>query len=155
MESDERCFAAFCHVLSAQAAANGHTCLPCEVLISEAERLISLSGGVLMDKLQGLIADGRIAMLHLEGTDYIMRAEVDEDESFVASTVNSLISGSCGFFVQDVSALIEKAEIEQGLVFAEQQRLALASILNSGMLILTGGPRYGQDHRYQGYDIGV
>ena len=144
MESDERMLAAFCHVLSAQAASGGHTCLPRGALLSETEQLISLPGEILLDKLQGLIADGKIAMLHLDGIDYIMRAQVDEDESFVASAVNSLISGSCGFFVQDVSALIEKAEIEQGLVFAEQQRLALASILNSGMLILTGGPGTGK-----------
>ena len=144
MESEERVLAAFRFILSSHASNNGHTCLPRELLISEAERLISLSQDMLLEKLRGLIADGKISMMHIDGTDYIMSVEVDEDESLVAQSTVELLRGSYSFFGEDISALIEKAEIEQGLTFARAQREALASILNSGMLILTGGPGTGK-----------
>ena len=114
------------------------------MLLSECERLISLPSEMLLDRLGALIADGKISMLHIDDTDYIMTTSVDEDETLVAKRATALLGGSATFFGEDISALIEKAEIEQGLTFARAQREALASILNSGMLILTGGPGTGK-----------
>ena len=144
MQSEERVLSAFNHILLQEAANNGHTCLPSEHLLSEGERLLSLPGELLFERLRGLIADGKISMLHVDDVDYIMSVEVDEDESLVAKNAVALLGGSFTLYGEDISALIEKAEIEQGLTFARAQREALASILNSGMLILTGGPGTGK-----------
>ena len=144
MESEARVLSAFNYILTSQGVNNGHTCLPKEMLLSEASRLLELSEKMLLERLTGLIADGKISMLHIEDTDYIMTAEVDEDECLIADGVVKLMRGASVFFGEDISALIEKAELEQGITFARAQREALASILNSGLLILTGGPGTGK-----------
>ena len=144
MESVERVLSAFNYILATEGANSGHTCLPFDILLSECERLISLPREMLHERLAALVADGKISMLNIDDTDYIMSVEVDEDEHLVAKRSVALLSGSYGFFGEDISALIEKAEIEQGLTFARAQREALGSILNSGMLILTGGPGTGK-----------
>lgn len=144
MESEARVLSAFNYILTSQGVNNGHTCLPKEMLLSEASRLLELSEEMLLERLTGLIADGKISMLHIEDTDYIMTAEVDEDECLIADGVVKLMRGASVFFGEDISALIEKAELEQGITFARAQREALASILNSGLLILTGGPGTGK-----------
>ena len=144
MESEARVLSAFNYILTSQGVNNGHTCLPKEMLLSEASRLLELSEEMLLERLTELIADGKISMLHIEDTDYIMTAEVDEDECLIADGVVKLMRGASVFFGEDISALIEKAELEQGITFARAQREALASILNSGLLILTGGPGTGK-----------
>ena len=144
MESEERILCALLAVLQRNAVSCGHTCLPIAVIVSECARLISLPEDKVHEMLRRFIADGRMCIVNMESESYIMSSATDEDESFIAMRTAALIRGSYGFFGQDISSLIEKAELEQGLTFARAQREALASILNSGMLILTGGPGTGK-----------
>ncbi|MBQ7356205.1 MAG: hypothetical protein IJW66_02280 [Clostridia bacterium] len=113
MESEARVLSAFNYILTSQGVNNGHTCLPKEMLLSEASRLLELSEEMLLERLTELIADGKISMLHIEDTDYIMTAEVDEDECLIADGVVKLMRGASVFFGEDISALIEKAELSR------------------------------------------
>ena len=143
-ESPERILCAFNHVLSKHASQSGHTCLPKEIILSEVSRITELSEEILFSTLCALIADKRMSLSHTPDTDLVMTVRTDEDERAIAERVTRLLGSAVGYIGSDVAALIEKAEIEQGLTFAEAQRGALASILNSGMLILTGGPGTGK-----------
>lgn len=132
------------YVLAFNSRVNGHTCLPREKLISAATQVLSLPPDTVATTLDRLLDDGRLAIFSAGGVDYIMITEVAEEEDFIARRLNEMNRQIVALTPSDCEMMILKAENENGLRYAEQQRRAIREALTCGMVVITGGPGTGK-----------
>lgn len=132
------------YVLTFNSRVNGHTCLPREKLISAAMQVLSLPPDTVATTLDRLLDDGRLALFSAGGVDYIMTTEVAEEEDFIARRLNEMNRQIVALTPSDCEMMILKAENENGLRYAEQQRRAIREALTCGMVVITGGPGTGK-----------
>lgn len=132
------------YVLTFNSRVNGHTCLPREKLISAAMQVLSLPPDTVATTLDRLLDDGRLAIFSAGGVDYIMTTEVAEEEDFIARRLNEMNRQIVALTPSDCEMMILKAENENGLRYAEQQRRAIREALTCGMVVITGGPGTGK-----------
>lgn len=126
------------------ASSSGHTCLPRGELVVRATELLEVSGERISEQLDELLDESELSSYRISDTDYIMTSEVADDEDCVARNIFRLCESAGHFSAVDVSALIEKVELSLGITFAPLQRKALFASLESGVVILTGGPGTGK-----------
>lgn len=132
------------YVLNYNSSVNGHTCLPAEKLIEAAATLLEIDAERLTATLYKLLDDGEISSIKLDGREFIMTNMTADHEDAIAKHLHRIMRESGNFRASDISALIEKAELEQGISFAAMQRQALISALEYGSMVLTGGPGTGK-----------
>ena len=143
-DDKHRVLGALVAILRSSAASMGHTCLPCGDLISRATEILEISADRISSILDQLLDESEISSYKINDTEYIMTSEVAEDEDCVAKNIYRLCESAGRFGAMDVSSLIEKVELSLGITFAPLQRKALFASLESGVMILTGGPGTGK-----------
>lgn len=138
------------YVLSYNAIANGHSCLPREKLIAAgAEQL-----GVSLEQIEvaldrclregSLVAYARVDEGEKTPRSYIFTAENAEAEAYVAKKMLTLDRYCTTYDTGDIELMIARAEAEQGIRYASLQRQAIHRALTGGVLVLTGGPGTGK-----------
>ncbi len=143
-DSEFRLRAGIEHVLSYNAATNGHTCLPREKLIPAAAETLSITNEAVEAFLNVSLQNGDFALYRSENAEYIMTNEVASDEDFVAKKLHLLERTAVKLKAVDIAALIEKVELKVGISYERKQREALFASLDSGVFVLTGGPGTGK-----------
>ena len=143
-DDKHRIFGAMVAILRSAAASMGHTCLPREDLISRAAEMLSVDVSRLCELLEELLDSSDLSSYRIDDVDYIMTSEIAEDEDCVARNIYRLSESAGRFGAMDISALIEKVELSLNISFAPMQRKALFASLESGVMILTGGPGTGK-----------
>ncbi|MBO5206056.1 MAG: ATP-dependent RecD-like DNA helicase [Clostridia bacterium] len=143
-DSEHRVLNGIIYLLNYNGMQNGHTCLPEDKLISAASDILDLSAEVVGKMLYEFLDRAELASYRYEGTQYIMTSEVCEDEDYIAKRLSKLNSQAVSFTVDNAAALIEKVEAELDIRFARKQREALFASLDTGVMILTGGPGTGK-----------
>lgn len=144
LDSETRVLYGVKHVLANNAQTAGHTCLPYDVLASEASRVLGLDSECVTRTLRSLIDDGELSSWKLGESYYVMTNTTAEDEDLIASRLSRISDEAGAFAIDDINALIEKEECGYNLTFAPMQREALFSALKYGAMILTGGPGTGK-----------
>ena len=142
--SPYRVISGFNYVLSKNAEKNGHTALPRDKFLSLAISLLSLGEDELLQFLEFFIQEKEIFSYTAEGTEYIMREWVHHAEEFVVKKLYELDAGAVRFSVEDVRNILENAEGRFGIKYARLQKDAIYEALNSGAMVLTGGPGTGK-----------
>ncbi len=132
---------AVCHVLDS-ASANGHCCLPPDMLTDEVCRLISSDKETVNAQRDELIKCGELVC---EGhTGLIFRRSMWNAERDVALRLAE-IDGSCARIgIEDADGIIAMIEAESGIKFAPLQKRAIFSAVESGVSVITGGPGTGK-----------
>lgn len=143
-ESPLRLDAGVKYVLSYNASVNGHTCLPEEKLLLASAQMLDVSTECIAAYLKSATEDAKLLKYRISETEYIMTAEVDESESFIAEKIKLIESTAAKFTSVDIASLIEKTEMKVGIVYGNKQREAIFEALNNGVFILTGGPGTGK-----------
>lgn len=143
-EAPVRVLSAAEYILSYNAMANGHTCLPYEKIVLAAVSLIGVDEIVIREMISRFIADGRLSSYRVGEQIYVMTGEVYEAERYVAARLAELECGVSRFSVNDVASLVEKLEIDFGIEYAKLQKRAIFEAMNGGVMILTGGPGTGK-----------
>ncbi len=132
------------YVLSYNASANGHTCLPREKLMLAASQTLGVDVGTLSEFLKKELLCGEFSSYKTDADEYIMTNEVFLDEDFVARRIRLLEEQAPHLDTADIAALIEKVEICVGISYEKHQREALFASLDGGVFVLTGGPGTGK-----------
>jgi len=143
-EARERILSGLTYVLDYNGRVNGHTCLPDDKLIPASREILSISESKISESLEELITEGELSTCRIEGRRYVMTNETADQENAIAMHLKRIMDEAGNFRAADISALIEKAEIAQGISFAPLQRQALISSLEYGSMVLTGGPGTGK-----------
>ena len=132
------------YLLSLGGITAGHTCQPIEKLVALACNLLELDAEKVNSAINELVDTGELVIYQKDGERYVMTSEVADDEDTVARKLFRLSEQAPTFGAEDILSLIEKVETELGINFAPLQREAIYSALDSGVMILTGGPGTGK-----------
>lgn len=141
-ENESRVISGIKYILTSHAGTNGHTALPYEMLASSSSSLLGIKESD--NLLREFIKSGVLDSFKYEGVEYVMTKEVAESEEYITKKLKSLERGINVFSREDILMLIEKAELDFGISYADLQRTAIYESISSGVMILTGGPGTGK-----------
>ncbi len=139
-----RIMAGIRYLCSYNAFQNGHVFLPEEKLIPGVMQMLSIEQNDAEDALEQMLADGKVVLARHGSRRCIYLKEYYEAETYVCRKMD-LLDRVCGRqSPADIDRWIEKIELEENLKYAKLQRRAIASALDCGIMVLTGGPGTGK-----------
>lgn len=142
--SEERIYSGARYVLSYNASANGHTCLPFDKLSLAVTELLQIDRAEVELRLHEFIEKAHLSEYSDGESIMVMTNEMAEDESYVASRLCELMRGAVRFGAVDIATMIQSTEASFGIRYADLQRLALFKCLGGGVTVITGGPGTGK-----------
>ncbi len=143
VDSEYRIQSGIVYVLT-QAMSEGHTYLPMEDLTSRAKELLGVDTEAIEAQYPNLTVDKKIIIKNEYGMTNCYTSYMYHQELSVASMLKNL-SDSHDDMDQIVSdKRIERVEKELGLTLDEMQRKAVRLAMQSGIMIITGGPGTGK-----------
>ena len=144
LDSKERILSGIVFVLNNIAAQSGHTCLPIEDTVIHATEVLGLTREVIEATLNTLIDGKELSTYKMGDVRYVMTNDTAEEEDVIARNLSRIMGSAGRFGALDISILIEKVETTLGIRFAQSQRDAIFAALESGVMVLTGGPGTGK-----------
>ena len=143
-EAEERLLAGISYLLSHNAGANGHCCMPQEKLVAAAAQQLEVDGELITKTLDTAEERRVIVREVFEDVTYVYIRSYYDAECFVAKKLLALDTGCPTLDPGDIERLISRSELEGGITYAPMQRRALYEAMRSGVLLLTGGPGTGK-----------
>ncbi len=141
-DSDFRLSAGIKYILEENAAA-GHTCLPRDRLTDLAARLLRVEPATVFSSIERDVEDKVLYVYEKKGRPFILLRDYYDAEEYIArrlAIMNSL-SYDTGINYDEV---INIAEQENDIEYADKQREAINTALSKGFMVLTGGPGTGK-----------
>ena len=143
-DSEERIGSGVCYLLSSNAQQNGHVCLPYQKTVEGASALLDVLASRVEEAIKGLLREGRICEMSVDGTRYLYDVSQFEHEKYVATKL-SLLDKVCPITdTVNIDAFITREEAESGVSYAGLQKKAISHALENGVMLLTGGPGTGK-----------
>ena len=160
--SSERLCSGILYMLSANAGQNGHVCLPKEKLIAGAAKLLEAEEAAVGEAVSLLIRDQKLRVVTFDGTPYLYDRFSYDDEKYIARKLLLLDKVCPSMETSNIDSFIRKEERESGMQYAVRQRQAIFAALESGVMLLTGGPGTGKTtvvrallHIFSGMDLQI
>lgn len=122
---------------------NGHTCLPKEKLIATASGFLSVDREKAEQALDEMIFDNSVICEKLGDKDFIFTPQLYQCETYIAARIKMLLRFSPPA-IPKVDEQISAIEKSENLQYAQLQKEAIRQAMNTGLLILTGGPGTGK-----------
>lgn len=143
-DCEERIGGGIRYLLNSGAGQNGHVCLPTEKLIADTATLLKTDEAHVRDALEGLLQDGKVRKKEMDGKEFLYDRHFYENEIYVARKLILLDRVCPAIDHINADAFIRKEEIDSGVIYSPTQRRAIVSALESGVMLLTGGPGTGK-----------
>ena len=144
VDSPARLSSGIVYVLHANALQNGHVCLPEDKLLAASATLLGGTPEQLRTALDILLYSGRLKSCRWGEETFIYEKYAYDCESYIATKLKLLDRLCVAVNAPDVHAFIEREERSHGIAYASLQRKAIHDALQSGVMILTGGPGTGK-----------
>lgn len=119
----------------------GHACIPEESACHAAARELELSKELVLQVAESEIEKGRLPVGCFRDIQYFYLPSLYHAETESALFIKTLLEEEP---VGDACLAIEKFERENHLTLAEEQKEAVKTALNSGIVVITGGPGTGK-----------
>ncbi len=132
------------YLLRSNASRNGHVCLPEDKLLSAAQSLLGGTPEQCRAALEAQVSSDQVRRRVRDGVPYIYDRSADEDEAYIAAKLCLLDRLCVVVGASNVNAFIEREERTCGIAYAALQRQAICDAMQSGVMILTGGPGTGK-----------
>ena len=146
-DSKFRISAALVYILKDAMDKNGHTYLPKNELVNEADKLLSLGDSDTEEKINEALCDceveGKVVRLEKDGREIVMHARNYVCEQSIAAHIVNL-EGGCACVSVNIESDLDEYERVRGIKLHEGQRAAIRSCLESGVNVITGGPGTGK-----------
>ncbi|HFL3239622.1 TPA: ATP-dependent RecD-like DNA helicase [Clostridioides difficile] len=123
---------------------NGHTYLPEHVLIQDSEKLLELNGEIIKECVMVLVYNQKIHIEKVNNENLIYLMPYYLAENGVCSQIVKLSQHEFEDLKIDIDNEINVLEEDKKIKLAEKQILAVKESVNSGVLIITGGPGTGK-----------
>ena len=123
---------------------NGHVCLPEDDVICEGAELLEIEKEHIKIALSVLYKQNKLCTVTYDGVKYIYDKESYDAEKYIARKLDMLDKVCASVDVRDMNAFILKEEARSGISYAPLQKKAIKASLESGVMILTGGPGTGK-----------
>ena len=134
--------AALAYVLSHNRL-NGHTCLPQDKLINATASLLEIEPASCESALKEMLDDSSLILSNMDEKDYIFLPSLYDGEAYIAARIKMLLRFPA-MRIGGAEEKIKAIEESDGIQYAERQKDAITAALNTGLLILTGGPGTGK-----------
>ena len=141
-DSDYRIRSGIVYTLQ-QGAAAGHTYLPKEMLVRMTADLLGIDESYIDKHLMDLSIDKKIMQKELDGQMVIYSSSYYYMELGVARMLAQL-NMKYDVDVPWMQKMIDRIEVNEGIVLDEMQRMAVVEAARSGVLVITGGPGTGK-----------
>lgn len=126
-----------------QATANGHTYLPEGELLSQTSELLKIESSFIEKHLMDMQLDKRLVIREIEGKRIVYASQYYYMELNVAKMLHDLnIRGRMA--EEEIRTQLLKLQKEEQIELDEKQVQAVVEAVNSGLLIITGGPGTGK-----------
>ena len=147
--SEYRNRAGILHIIKHNLYANGHTCIPRRKIVEPSVNLLGIEPEETEKTVDELIAMRQLVSARIADDDYLFLPDIFAAERNVADRfINiSKFPPACVSAAEKELAKIEK---ENGIAYAPEQREAILTACEKGMLILTGGPGTGKTTTVKG-----
>lgn len=123
---------------------NGHTYLPEHILIQDSEKLLELNGDIVRECVMMLVYNQKIHIEKVNNENLIYLMPYYLSENGVCSQIVKLSQYEFEDLNIDIENEIKILEDDKKIKLAEKQVLAVKESVNSGVLIITGGPGTGK-----------
>ena len=145
-ESDgiERICSGLVYMMKYRISHNGHVCLPENEVIDAGADLLEVEKEHIKMALSALYYQNKLYAVTYDGIKYVYDRESYEAEKYIARKLDMLDKVCASVDVRDMNAFILKEEARSGISYAPLQKKAIKSSLESGVMILTGGPGTGK-----------
>ncbi len=144
LDSPDRLCSGVKHLLTTNAHQNGHVCLPRENLVAGAAKLLEAPAEAVDGAISALQIKKKIQIVLFDGVEYVYERQAYEDERYIARKL-TLLDKVCDVMnTENIDAFIKREERESGIQYAKEQRRAIFAALESGVMLLTGGPGTGK-----------
>ncbi|HPP31806.1 MAG TPA: ATP-dependent RecD-like DNA helicase [Soehngenia sp.] len=127
-----------------EAIADGHTYLPEKELIKRAEHLLEVPKGKVIDELKSLLLADNFVKMKIDEEDIVYYAPYNTFENNIARKLVELSNIKLDDIDIDVEKEINDIERKFNIKFAKKQRDAIKSSIDTGVVVLTGGPGTGK-----------
>lgn len=144
LDSTDRLCSGVKHLLTTNAHQNGHVCLPREKLVAGASKLLEAPEAAVDEAISILIKEKKLCTVYANEVHYVYEKQAFEDEKYIARKL-VLLDKVCDVMnTENIDAFIKREERESGIQYAKEQRRAIFAALESGVMLLTGGPGTGK-----------
>lgn len=143
-DSEDRICSGICYLLSSNAQANGHVCLPRDKTVQGAVRLLGVDETAVNDALELLLAREQVHAERLGGIELLYDKKQYENEKYIATKLLLLDRVCPAMETANIGAFIDREQAETGVRYADLQRRAISDALENGVMLLTGGPGTGK-----------
>lgn len=143
-DSRERTAAGIKFVLNYNQYQNGHVFLPMDKLIETSRRLLGCDKETAENEIGALVMRGELVLSERGGRKCIYTKRMFEAEDYIAKKLDIMESVERREEITNITALIEKIQIENDIIYDRNQKKAITDSINNGVFILTGGPGTGK-----------
>ena len=143
-DSYPRLVSGVAHVLKYNAAQNGHVCLPREKLAQASAQLLGSSVEQINSIIDDMLMSGKLKYSLFDNVVYLYDKFAYDCECYIAEKLDLLDKLCPAVDVSDANFFIEKEERKNGFTYAFMQKKAIIGALESGVMLLTGGPGTGK-----------
>ena len=145
-ESDFRVGAAVVHVLKNAASTKGHTYLPLGMLVRETMKLLAFDADkehVVLAAIDDMQLEGTLVYLNDYKMNGVMLATYYKLEKSIAKNLERIMGHSVELDL-DLDEEIAAFEGRQGVSLHPSQKEAITAAVNSGCVVISGGPGTGK-----------
>ncbi len=122
---------------------NGHTCLPRRKVISPCSQLLSVDPDVIQEVIELLLEEKSLIEQDIQDEEFLFLPHIYYAETSAAERIKIMLKfppAGRPTLMQD----IENIEKRECIIYDGNQRKAIVTAVEKGMLILTGGPGTGK-----------
>ncbi len=141
--NDPRRIAAGLRYTLQAAEEQGHCYLPSEMLLERCREILAVDIALIRPVLDEIVSRRMLVAAIISGQRRIYRPEFWQAESDVAGRVKDLLRRHLNH-AEVTDEELARFEGANSIVFAQEQRAAVRSVLKSGLAIITGGPGTGK-----------
>ncbi len=142
--SESRLISGIDHVLKHNAAQNGHVCLPRDILVRASAKLLDSDSESINAAIDDMIAMRRLKYSLVNDVIYLYDSYSYDCEVYIAEKLDLIDKVCPKISYADANFFIEKEERINGITYAALQKKAIINALDSGVMLLTGGPGTGK-----------
>ena len=121
----------------------GHSFLPQSKLIDATAQLLNTNPQAVTERLEHLVEAQRLTRQELAGIQVVYLSKLYQAECYCCHRLLNMAQLPCQR-IKHLDKLLKQASAHSGLEYSPQQKDAIAQAVESGLLLITGGPGTGK-----------